>query len=459
MRIKNKHLTAFMLNSVVVATLLIVFCAFFPSVLAAQTFEKSAAVAGFINLGSQSDKNINLTLTKSLISFLSRVPGVYVVPYEQMEKMAKQYGIWNKPGYLSEDFIGLGQRFHVKLVVSGIYRVDYTKKTIVIQVYIHDVVTGELLLKRNYEGPSDLGLFDTIDNMVKSVVSSIAGKEINFSTLYLSVFNTEETYFVSINGRDITNISAGIPFIYRLLSGEDTEILLKLGQGREVYREKIKPAADQMVRIDYEPAGNILVKTLTEGGEVIMDGRLTNVLQREGQVIFNKLKANRITKFSRWLDGFLQEEKEIATQEGETLLLLFDGKSHFESLINYSRSNPVMNLLLPGYTEFQAHDYLPGCLFSGTAVLSVCFTALSAAGYYSTQDRYHSSVTDEEKDRYLGHMNTWQTLLIVSASVYAANDLLSFIHASLNKDAGDIIRRQASFDSHNRFSFTCSYQF
>ncbi len=85
-------------------------------------------VAGFQNYGSPADDNLNIVLTKSLISLLSCFSDVRVVSYESVEQIVSENGFWKTNTVNMDTIDSMGLRLAVQKIVFGNYRVD-TEKT------------------------------------------------------------------------------------------------------------------------------------------------------------------------------------------------------------------------------------------------------------------------------------------------------------------------------------------
>jgi hypothetical protein len=217
---------------------------------------KSIAVIGFINQGERSDDNINLTITKSLTTFLSKIPGVKVSPYTEVEKITKQDGFWeqNKLDVTAASDIGL--KLKVKQIIIGDYRVNKKKETIAINVYVYDAITSELKMKRQYEGGSGRDIFDTIDNLIRSTSSALAGRNITMGRLKVDI-EAAGLYRLYINAYPQKDVKRRDGFNDNVVANENVEVSIRAVNNKEeneVYREFIKVPENNTYEIKYRPA-------------------------------------------------------------------------------------------------------------------------------------------------------------------------------------------------------------
>lgn len=110
--------------------------------------KQTLAVIGFINMGDKPDKDINLVISKSMIIFLSKVPGVKIIEFDDVEKHAKQNNFWESKKLDINTALDMGLLMKAKHIIVGDYKVNKQKDTILINVYVYDVTTGDLILKK-----------------------------------------------------------------------------------------------------------------------------------------------------------------------------------------------------------------------------------------------------------------------------------------------------------------------
>ena len=186
----------------------------------------SVTVAGFINLGKPADSTINIMITKSLITFLSKV-SEGITPYENSLKAAEENGFFTAGKMNPETAILIAQTFGSERVIAGDYLVNDKDQTIAVNVYVYDVITGKLKLQRSYSGPIGLDLFDTIDKIIRDVTGLVIGKAVELGKLKVAIENSTNSYELFINDKPEKNIDSKVGFEDEYVAGRTVRVMLK----------------------------------------------------------------------------------------------------------------------------------------------------------------------------------------------------------------------------------------
>ncbi|MGC8764364.1 MAG: hypothetical protein ACP5QT_00545 [Brevinematia bacterium] len=157
---------------------------------------RSTAVIGFINTGSDSEAYFNTMLTKSLITTLEALPGADIRLYPEIEVLANEEGFWKQKVLEKRMALRLGQRLLVKQIITGEYR--KVKDELSLVIYVYDVVTEDILFKKNYNLSTSLEFFENIDSIGKEILGLILGKNVEFGRLTIQLTNTSEPYTLYI---------------------------------------------------------------------------------------------------------------------------------------------------------------------------------------------------------------------------------------------------------------------
>lgn len=151
-----------------ISTLLILLFAF--TLVAQAEGAKTIAVAGFVNQGNKTEDSVNKVISKSLITFLKKVKGTKVTSFEVIENLAEENKLWASKTLDTNKVVDMGLNLAVQQVVAGTYKVDKSKDTIKITVYVFDPAMSELKLKRDYNGDAGIDIFDTIDRLIRNII-------------------------------------------------------------------------------------------------------------------------------------------------------------------------------------------------------------------------------------------------------------------------------------------------
>ncbi len=213
----------------------------------------SIAVLGFVNLGNKSDASVNKTITRSLITFLSKIQEINITSYEAVEKSAAGNKYWESKSFSPDAAIDMGLSLAAGEVVSGDYSVDHKKDTVTIDVYVYDTALGTMKLQRQYAGEAGPGLFDTVDKMIRNVSTLITGRTIKMGRLQLEIEGTD-SYKLSINGKFMKKISKSDGYNDSEIAEEPMDITLSVPATEEViYRTNVSIGDGLAVDITYNP--------------------------------------------------------------------------------------------------------------------------------------------------------------------------------------------------------------
>lgn len=143
-------------------------------------------VAGFRNLGAGTEDNINIILTKSLISQLGRGNDVMIISYNKLEQttLIKEY--WHSATLDMNVIERAGLRLGANKVVFGDYKVDRAANKIVINYSVYNVQNGTVIMTRSLEGVLGLDMLDAVDALAVKAASAILGVELSLDDVVSS---------------------------------------------------------------------------------------------------------------------------------------------------------------------------------------------------------------------------------------------------------------------------------
>ncbi len=214
---------------------------------------RSIAVLGFINLGGKFDASVNKTITRSLITFLSKIPEINITSYEAVGKAAADNKYWESKSFSPDAAVDMGLSLAVSQVVSGDYAVDHKKGTVIINVYVYDTVSAAMKLQRKYTGEAGPELFDTVDRMIRNVSTLITGRTIKMGRLEVEIEDTN-AYKLGINGKFMKKISKSDSYSDIEIAEEPLDITLSVPATEKViYRTNVSIGDGLTVNITYNP--------------------------------------------------------------------------------------------------------------------------------------------------------------------------------------------------------------
>ncbi|OHD62406.1 MAG: hypothetical protein A2014_03430 [Spirochaetes bacterium GWF1_49_6] len=287
---------------------------------------KPTTIAGFVNKGDKADDKINVMLTKSLINLLSKIPNVVITPYEDVESAVNDNKLWTGKSLDVEKSLAMGLLFETKQVVVGDYEV--VKNKVTINLYIYDVVTGEMALQRSFKDrPAGVDIFATVDDVVKQVSYILIGKAIALGKVKVSVDVPDNLYKVYVNGRFEKEIKKGDPYTGEIIAGEPVEVSIRLMVGnveKEVFKKAVNVKEGETADVQYEPSGVILIKAMgMPGSKVYLNGQEYGNTDENGDITIFNLPAGAEQKVKLEVNGKEFGEKTGTVKEGDMLLMVF----------------------------------------------------------------------------------------------------------------------------------------
>jgi hypothetical protein len=278
---------------------------------------KSVTIAGFINTGEARDASVNVQMTRSLITFLTKF-SKNVTPYASLEPAARSF--W-KMKILDENLaMGIAQSFDTKQVLTGTYRVNNKKETIEINVFVYDVVTGDLKLKRSYKGSAGVEIFDTIDKMIRDVTGLLIGRALDFGDIRVNVLSDKGPHKLFVDGMFAADLTNRKPFLYKTFANSQSAVSIRIAStGRDVLEKTVDVVKDGVVDVTYTPSGTVVIKTAIGTNDVFLNGKESGVIQTggAGELTMPNIPANVPTTVQIRSEGKIVAEETVTVDEGE----------------------------------------------------------------------------------------------------------------------------------------------
>ncbi len=304
------------------ASLFILFVFSLPG-MTAQLEMKSATVAGFINKGKSNQDNINILMTKSLSTFLSKI-SKNITPYKDVEEIAQGTNFWSLKVLDSDKAINIAQHFSMEQVITGDYAVNDKTGTIVINVFVYNVVNGQLLFQRNYKGNAGPEIFDTIDKMILDVSGLLVGKPIELGYVNITVRTGKTNYKLFVNDAFVKVIGSNNGYFDNFISGQSIDIVLKSGKAdSEVLRRRLDIQSGKTNEVEYNPAGVLILETLESGVEVSINGTFIGKTDESGELKVPDVESGKKNIISVKYGNGTASTTNVVINEAELKVVVF----------------------------------------------------------------------------------------------------------------------------------------
>lgn len=279
-------------------------------------------IAGFINGGDKADNNINLVITKSLGTFLNKLPGIRVIPTLSAEKDPKIKAYISAKTIEADSLLDIGLTYQATTVIGGDYSVDQKKNSVKFNIEAYDTVSGELKLKRTYEGGAGPDIFDTIDKTIKNVSSLLLGKNVDFAVFKASIDGTDKAYQLYLNGKLQKEIRKGDGYEDKVPSGQDLAVIIRKTGGNEVYHGMYNLKTAETGEIKYVPSGMVEIRKDGAGGSrVILDGKPAGEVGVSGILKIPLVRAGVLHMVKLEKSGKNLLEESFTLEEGSTKVI------------------------------------------------------------------------------------------------------------------------------------------
>ncbi len=401
-----------------------------PPVMSFSAQSKSTAVIGFINKGPL-DSEMNVLLTRSFISFFSRLPGSKIIPFDVSDKAARDGGFFDKKGPDTDLAVRIGQTLRCRQVVFGSYQTDAKQMKIEINVSAYDTASGEVIFKRRYEGNTGNSLLDTIDNVRRDTAVLLAGKDVPMTELKIMATNTTAAYDVFLGGSP--DGTASPLYSKELPAGSLFDLTLRRKtDGLEVFRTNILLTKDRDVSIDYYPTAPVFIQSSVCPAEVWYDGGKTGDISQKQTFILNGLPAGSYYRFFLRNKELETDVRKIYISEGIPSALNFDA-NNFHPRINYSGLSPAWDLLLPGLVQIQAHDYWMALIFGGLWLADAGICAYCVYGYFVSDNIVRNDPRSYYRDQIKPYRDFYLPASLITGGFWIALAAGSWFYAEQMK--------------------------
>ncbi len=284
---------------------------------------KSVTVAGFINMGKPNQANINIMMVKSLSTFLSKI-SKKVTPYKDIEGSAKDSGFWEMKELNSGKAINIAQQFSSEQVITGDYLVNDKSGKITIDVYVYNVINGQLLFTRVYKGDAGPEIFNTIDKMILDVSGLLVGKTISIGYFRLDIKPHDTKYRLFINDTFMKTVGIGDGYFDKFISGQSIDISLKSEKSDyEVFRKIIEIKSGATNELDFSPSGVLIIEAIESGLDVYLNGKKTGKTDSSGELTIPDVQAGKEIGITLKNSEARLSSTNIIIKEGATKVVVF----------------------------------------------------------------------------------------------------------------------------------------
>lgn len=193
------------------------------------------------------------------------------------------------------------------------------------------MVTGELLMTRNFEGDAGIDLLDSIDEVTKKVSFALLGREIALGNIAVNIREENKAYNVYINGQLQGTATSTEVYEDTLIADTDVEVSLRLietnkvgeMEEKEVYRETVNVAESDTFNIEYSASGMILIKAVDlPNAKIYLNNELDGVADENGDYTIVNIPAGVSQKIRVEYDDKEVDSATESVEEGETLVLV-----------------------------------------------------------------------------------------------------------------------------------------
>ncbi len=284
---------------------------------------KSATVAGFINRGKSNQDNINILMTKSLSTFLSKI-SKNITPYKDVEEIAGGTNFWSLKELEGSRAINIAQHFSTEQVITGDYTLNDKTGIITINVFVYNVVNGQVLFTRTYKGDAGLEIFDTVDKMILDVSGLLVGKAISLGYLRLAVKPKNVKYRIFINDSFVKAVDSLDGYFDKFIAGQSIDISLKQENSDvEALRKIVQIESGKTNELVYNPSGELMVETMEGGIDVYLNGKKTGKTDDSGELIIPGIEAGKGNRIELRKGDESLSFTNITISEGQTKAVVF----------------------------------------------------------------------------------------------------------------------------------------
>lgn len=278
---------------------------------------QAITVAGFINEDNAKYDYVNVMMTTSMISFLSKL-FKSVTPYTQVEKAAGKNGFWEKRDLDTLTAIGMAESFGSRYCVTGSYHVqDGDRMTVLMNVY--DIPSQSLVLMRTYQGASSKDLFSAIDSMIKDLLFLLIGSSVDQGTLRVQVMSGDKRYRLLVNGNYTSIVDKDSDFESLFLAGQVLRVVLvRNDDQKEVFNRTVSISKYKVTEVSYVPSGTLLLNSRNAGLNVWLNNEFAGTIGDSGNLLIGNVVAGQGTELAVKKKDAIVLRRSLILAEGET---------------------------------------------------------------------------------------------------------------------------------------------
>lgn len=290
---------------------------------------ESVTVAGFINAGDEKDNNINQMVTRSMISFLSKI-STNVTPYTQVESWSEANGFWKNKKLRTASVVSMAREMGSRISVSGVYIVG-ENDMMAIRVLVHDTATGALKFDRSYKGDAGIDIFDTIDNIIRDVTGQLIGKPVEIGRLKISVQFPERQFRLYINDLFAKDLTSAEPYMDNFVADQIVKVSIRDTNEAEMFSKDVFVEKNFTTEVAYVPTGTLRLRVVDGEALILLSGKMMGKTSTNGELTIPEVTAEQLQELVVKVKNDETARYAFTIKESEIRTLLINGSNVTET--------------------------------------------------------------------------------------------------------------------------------
>jgi hypothetical protein len=195
--------------------------------------------------------------------------------------------------------------------------------------------------------------------------------------------------------------------------------------GQRLYLTNLILSPDSEKKLVYIPSANFLIEGLpgakikrSDGTEI---GIFTNGFLRTE---LNSFTTDSLTIETRNMKYLLEMDTRVNSEVRLKAVKVTDPRK-----IDYVTSIPLLNLLIPGFAQFQANDVFLGYFFGGLATAGI---GLTAFGFFADSQmtlKANATEVPEDVKKFQTYGELYRTIGYIGVGIWAVSAIVSCVYA------------------------------
>lgn len=358
--------------------------------------------------------------TRVTIRELQKNPVVRTPSADNVLSVMQKMGISPEQAYNPTNALKIAKKMECSQFILGSLEPEDSGKKVKVKFILYDAQDLEALVEDTVTVNSGIGLYDALDNFQKEIINALFDTSTLPAKLGLSV--TTGKAFVSVNDSEMKEVEKG-RFIWMRMKPK-TRIKIRyydVYSKMLLFNTNLVLLPDTEQTFEYRPSAHVLISGLPGAKITRPDGTVFSVSSNGRlETMVNALIADSLIIETREKTVKLEMTSKVNTDINIKAHNNYDPRK-----IDYSFSQPLWNLLIPGFAQYQANDCFLGSFFT---LLAVGGMGLTGFGFYADGQmslKAQQTTIPEDIRKFETYGELYRTMGYIGIGIWAISAIVS----------------------------------